>query len=93
MQKEKKYFALKGTKYQDQVPCSYGYRLISVDEQRNKPYKSYFGQDFIYLFIFAMIEESEYYAKILKTIFNKIFNKTIVTLLENVDNLLIADVI
>ena len=40
-----------------------------------------------------MIEESEYYAKILKTIFNKIFNKTIATLLENVDNLLIADVI
>ena len=51
------------------------------------------GQDFIYLFIFAMIEESEYYAKILKTIFNKIFNKTIATLLENIDNLLIADVI
>ena len=31
-------------KYQDQIVCSYGYKLISVDERYSKPYKIYLSE-------------------------------------------------
>ena len=40
--------------------CSSGYKLIYVDEQYSKPYKSYFGDDTIENVLNDMIHESEY---------------------------------
>ena len=32
-------------KYQKHVPCSYGYKLVCVDEKFSKPFKSCLGKD------------------------------------------------
>ena len=32
-------------KYLKQVACSYGYKLVCVDDKFGKPFKSYFGKD------------------------------------------------
>ena len=34
-------------KYQDHIVCSYRYKLVCVDEQYSKPYKTYFVEDAI----------------------------------------------
>ena len=67
MQRKKKCLVLKSIKYRDHVPCSYGYKLISVDEPYSKPYNFYF----VCKFSFDMIEESKYCDKLLKKTFNK----------------------
>ena len=37
------------------IVCSYGYKLICVDELYSKPYKAYFGKDPIDKFLNDMI--------------------------------------
>ena len=32
-------------KYQKDVSCSYGYKLLCVDDKFSKPFKSYLGKD------------------------------------------------
>ena len=32
-------------KYQNQVACSYGYKLVCVDDKFSKPFKSYLGEN------------------------------------------------
>ena len=32
-------------KYQKHVACSYGYKLVCVDDKFSKPFKSYLGED------------------------------------------------
>ena len=44
--------------YKKHVACSYGYKLVCVDDKFNKPFKSYFGQDAVYDSIDSMITES-----------------------------------
>ena len=47
-------------KYQKHVVCSYGYKLVCVDNKFSKPFKLYLGQDAVYNFITSMMEESKY---------------------------------
>ena len=48
-------------KYQKHVACSYGYKLICVDDKfNNKPLKSYLGEDIVYNFVSSMNKESKY---------------------------------
>ena len=58
-------------KYQKQIACSYGYKLVCVDDKFSKPFKSYLGKDTVYNFINIMIEESKYCSDVIKKHFNK----------------------
>ena len=44
-------------KYQDHIVCSYGYKLIYVDERYLKPFKTYIGEDAIDKFLNDMIKK------------------------------------
>ena len=43
-------------KYQKHVACSYGYKLVCVDDKFSKPFKSYLCEDAVYNFISSMIK-------------------------------------
>ena len=45
-------------KYQKHVACSYGYKLVCVDDKLSKPFKSYLGEDAVYNFINPTQDES-----------------------------------
>ena len=47
-------------KCRDNIVCSYGYKLISVDDQYSKPYKTYLGDDPIDKYLNDMIKQKEY---------------------------------
>ena len=34
-------------KYQKHVTCSYGYKLVCIDDKFSKPFKSYLGEDVV----------------------------------------------
>ena len=53
-------------KYKKHVACSYGYKLVCVDDKSSKPFKSILGKDAVYNFISSMIEESKYYSDVMK---------------------------
>ena len=46
-------------KYQKHVACSYGYKLVQVDEKFSKPFKSYLGKDTVHNFISARKKQSK----------------------------------
>ena len=52
------------------VACSYGYKLVCVDDKFSKPFKIYFGKD-EYNFVNSMIEESKYCSDVMRKHFNK----------------------
>ena len=56
-------------KWQNHIACSYGYKLVCVDDKFSKPFKIYFGKDAVYNFINIMIEESKYSNEVMKKIF------------------------
>ena len=58
-------------KYQKHVACSYGYKLVCVDDKFSKPFKSYLGEDAVYNFINSLIKESKYCSDMMKKHFNK----------------------
>ena len=58
-------------KYQKHVACSYGYKLVCVDDKFSKPFKSYLGKDAVYSFISTMIEEGKYSSDLMKKHFSK----------------------
>lgn len=41
-------------KYQKNVACSYGYKIVCVDDKFRKSFKSYLGEDTAYNFINSM---------------------------------------
>ena len=47
-------------KSQKHIACSYGYKLVCVDDKFCKPFKSYFGEDAVYSLINSTIGESTY---------------------------------
>ena len=53
-------------KYQKHVACSYGYKLVCVDDKYSKPFKSYLGKDTVYNFISSIFEESKYCKDVMK---------------------------
>ena len=48
------------------VACSYGYKLVCVDDKFIKSFKSYLGEDAVYNFINSMIKESNFCTGIMK---------------------------
>ena len=58
-------------KYQDQVPCSFVYKLVCVDNKFSKPIVLYRGENTAYKFIEVILKEYEYSIKIVKKHFNK----------------------
>ena len=58
-------------KYQKHIACSYGYKLVCVDDKFSNPFKSYLGEDAVSNFISSMIEESKYCSDVKKKHFNK----------------------
>ena len=53
-------------KYQKHVACSYGYKLVCVDDILSKPFKPYLREDAVYNFINSMIKESKYCSELMK---------------------------
>ena len=43
-------------KYQKHIACSYGYKLLCVDDKFRKLFKTYLGKDVVYNFTHNMIE-------------------------------------
>ena len=43
-------------KYQKHIACSYGYKLVCVDDKFSKPFTTYLGEDAVYNFVNSMIE-------------------------------------
>ena len=37
-----------GNKYQRHIACSYGYKLVCVDDKFSKPFKKYLSKDSVY---------------------------------------------
>ena len=58
-------------KYQKHIACSYGYKLVCVDDKFSKPFKTYLGEGAVYNFIDTMIEESKCCREVIKKYFNK----------------------
>ena len=58
-------------KYQNHVACSYGHKLVRVDDRFRTPFTSYLGEDVVYDFINGMLEESKYCSDVGKKQFNK----------------------
>ena len=53
-------------KYQNDVGCSFGYKIVCADDQFSKPFKSYLGEDAFHKFITNMTEESKYCRRVMK---------------------------
>ena len=47
-------------KYQKHIACSFGYKLVCVDDTFSKPLKSYLGKDTVCNFIIIMVEVNKY---------------------------------
>ena len=46
-------------KYQNHVGCSYDYKLVFVDNQFSKSFKSYLGQDAVHKLVTSMVKKSK----------------------------------
>ena len=53
-------------KYQKHIACSYGYKLICVDDKFSMFFKTYLDKDAVYNFINSMIEEGKYCSEVMK---------------------------
>ena len=53
-------------KYHKHVACSYGYKLVCVDDKFSRPFKSYLGKEAAFNFINSMVEESKYCSDVMK---------------------------
>ena len=58
-------------KYEDDIPCSFAYKLLCVDDQFSKPIVAYRGENAAYRFIETILKEYEYCKKVMKKYFNK----------------------
>ena len=58
-------------KYQNHVGSGYDYKLVCVDDQICKCFRSYLGQDVVHKFITNMVEESKYFSLVIKKHFNE----------------------
>ena len=68
-------------KYQKHIVCSYGYKLLCVDDKFSNPFKTYLGKDAVYNFNINMIEESKCCSEFMKKI-----NKELVMTKEGNEN-------
>ena len=56
--------------------CSYGCKLVCVDDKFSKPFNTYLGEDAVYNFSNNMMEESKYCSGVMKKHFDKELVKT-----------------
>ena len=63
-------------KYQTHIACSYGYKLVCVDDKLSKPFKTYLDEDAVYNFINSMIKESKYCSDMIQKHFTEELVKT-----------------
>ena len=68
---------------QKATTCSYGYKLVCLDDKFSKPFKTYLGKDVVYNFINSVTEESKCCSEVIK----KKFNKELVMTKESNENL------
>ena len=61
-------------KHQDHIPCSFGYKIVCVDDIFTKPIVVYRGEIEVYEFIKVILKEYKYCGKIM----NKHFNKNLI---------------
>ena len=52
-------------KYQKDIACSYGYKLVCVDDKFRMPFKTYLGKDAVYNFINSLIKKSKYWSDVM----------------------------
>ena len=48
---------------QKPTTCTYGYKLVCLDDKFSKPFKTYLGKDVVYNFINSVTEESKFAVK------------------------------
>ena len=58
-------------KYQKHISCSYGYKLVCIEDKYSKLFKTYLDKEAVYNFINNMIKESKYCSEVMKKRFNK----------------------
>ena len=58
-------------KYQDHIPCSFAYKVVCIDDNFNKLVFLYTGENAVYRFIEAILEEYDYCKKMMNEHFNK----------------------
>ena len=51
-------------KYYDHIPCSFVYKLVCIDDKFSKPIVIFRGQNAVYEFVKATLEEYEYCKKV-----------------------------
>ena len=59
------------TNIKKDVTCSYGYKLVYVDDKFSKPFLPYVGEGAVYNFNNSMAEERKYCGAVMKKHFNK----------------------
>ena len=63
---------VKREKYQDHVPCSFAYKVVSVDSKFSKKEGKNAGKNAVYKFIKAILKEYNYCREVIKNILIKI---------------------
>ena len=58
-------------KYQDQILCSFAYKVVSANNKFSKKVVFYRGKNPVYKLIEAILEEYGYYKKVIKNLYNK----------------------
>ena len=58
-------------KEQDHVPCSFGYKVVCIDDKFNKDVVVYRGKDCVSKFISSILNEYEYCRRVVRDNFNK----------------------
>ena len=58
-------------KYQDHIPCSFDYKIVCIDDKFTKTTIIYIGENAVYEFIKAILDEYKYCKKIMDEYFNK----------------------
>ena len=71
-----------GKQNQNNISCSYGYKLVRVDNQFSKLFKTYYlGQNADHKFVTNMVKEGKYWSR-----FKNHFNKELVMAKEDNEN-------
>ena len=58
-------------KYQDHIPCSFAYKVFSIDNRFRKTVVLYRGKNAVYKFSKAILKGYDYCKKMIKKHFNK----------------------
>ena len=72
LQKAESYEGSYSKKYQDHIPCSFAYKLVSVDDKLTKPIVVFRGENATFKFIQAILKEYEYCKRVAKKHFKEI---------------------